>query len=29
VLDIAGGTLTYGEILGEGEDVISRYGPGL
>lgn len=29
VLDIAGGTLTYGEILGEGEEVISRYGPGL
>ncbi|MCB1813717.1 MAG: UxaA family hydrolase, partial [Candidatus Competibacteraceae bacterium] len=29
VLGVANGALTYGEILGEGEEVISRYGPSL
>ena len=29
VLDVASGTLTWGEILGEGEDVVSRLGPAL
>lgn len=29
VLEVASGTLTWGEILGEGEDVVSRLGPAL
>jgi len=29
VLDVASGTLTWGEILDEGEDVVSRLGPAL
>ena len=29
VLDVASGMLTWGEILGEGEDVVSRLGPAL
>ena len=29
VLDIASGTATWGEILGEGDEVISRYGAAL
>ncbi len=29
VLDVASGTLTWGEVLDEGEDVVSRLGPAL
>ena len=29
VLDVASGTLTWGEVLGEGEEVVSRFGPAL
>jgi altronate dehydratase len=29
VLEVASGTLTWGEILDEGEDVVSRLGPAL
>lgn len=29
VLDVAAGTLTWGEVLAEGEEVISRFGPAL
>jgi altronate dehydratase large subunit len=29
VLDVASGTATFGEILNEGEDVVSRLGPAL
>jgi altronate dehydratase large subunit len=29
VIDVASGTLTWGEILDEGEDVVSRLGPAL
>ena len=29
VLDVASGTVTFGEILNEGEDVVSRLGPAL
>jgi altronate dehydratase large subunit len=29
MLDVASGTLTWGEILDEGEDVVSRLGPAL
>ncbi len=29
LLDIAGGTLTWGEVLNEGEEVVSRLGPAL
>jgi altronate dehydratase large subunit len=29
VLEVASGTQTWGEILGEGEDVVSRLGPAL
>jgi altronate dehydratase large subunit len=29
VLDVASGTLTWGEALDEGEDVVSRLGPAL
>jgi altronate dehydratase large subunit len=29
LLDVAGGTRTWGEILNEGEEVVSRLGPAL
>ena len=29
VLDVASGTSTWGEILDEGEEVVSRLGPAL
>ena len=29
MLDVASGTLTWGEILDEGEEVVSRFGPAL
>ena len=29
LLDVASGTATFGEILNEGEDVVSRLGPSL
>ncbi|MBI3497750.1 MAG: UxaA family hydrolase [Proteobacteria bacterium] len=29
LIDIAGGTLTWGEVLNEGEEVVSRLGPAL
>jgi altronate dehydratase large subunit len=29
ILDVASGTLTWGEVLGEGEEVVSRFGPAL
>ena len=29
LLDVASGTLTWGEVLDEGEDVVSRLGPAL
>ena len=29
MLDVASGTLTYGEIVGEGSEVVSRIGPSM
>jgi hypothetical protein len=29
LLDVASGTLTWGEVLDEGDDVVSRWGPAL
>ena len=29
MLDVASGTMTWGEVLSEGEEVISRFGPAL
>jgi altronate dehydratase large subunit len=29
LLDVASGTLTYGEIVGEGSEVVSRLGPSM
>jgi altronate dehydratase large subunit len=29
VLDVASGTLTFGEIVGEGSEVVSRLGPSM
>ena len=29
LLDVASGTLTYGEIVGEGSEVVSRIGPSM
>ena len=29
MLDVASGTLTFGEIVGEGGEVVSRLGPSM
>jgi hypothetical protein len=29
LLDVASGTLTFGEIVGEGGEVVSRLGPSM
>ena len=29
LLDVASGTLTFGEIVGEGAEVVSRLGPSM